>query len=47
MYHKPGVNIIVFNANDVITSSSNDNVGAGRADWAGWSAENDGGVWGE
>ena len=46
-YQEPVVKIVMFSNEDVITTSSNDNVGAGRSDWSGWSFELDGGVVGE
>ena len=46
-YQEPVVKIVMFNTNDVITSSLNDTVGVGRSDWTGWSVVNDGGVWEE
>ena len=46
-YQKPVVEIVMLNTNDIITSSTNDNVGAGSSDWAGWSDVNEGSIWEE
>ena len=46
IYSKPKI-VVLKLKEDVITTSGNDNVGAGRSDWTGWSNENDGGVWEE
>ena len=46
-YQEPVVIIVMFSNEDVITTSSNDNVGAGRSDWSGWPFEFGGGEVGE
>lgn len=43
IYQEPVIEIVMFNDDDIITSSGNDNVGAGNSEWIDWK----GGVWDE